>query len=786
MPYIVVEDFKLGQDDRRADTTAPPGTLRRLKNAHITRGGEIEKRKAFVSKHTLPANTFGLASYGGALYVFGSASAPTMPSGVTYQRIQHPSGQALSEVLSADTFNGKLYVVGRYADGSIHHFYDGTRVSAWFDGKSRGGFDITSGTAGSAGTSSFQVTSGTVGTAGTSSFRITGGSSSPGVNKVSSVTVGGVNILGTAVDWVTSNTATAAAVAAQITSYASSPEYTASAVGDTVTISTSPATDAENGKTVVVSVGGTVTATTPAAISGGTNPGSVSAITVGGVNILGSAVPWGTSNAATAAAIAAQIASYSSSPEYTASALSDVVTISTTALTSTENAKTVALTLAGTITATTPAAISGGTTPGAVSSIKINGVEILGASVPWGTSNSATATAVAAQISSYTSSPDYTGSAVGASVNVVAAAAGTTANGYAVTVTTVGTITADNARAMSGGADATGSYTPGTAVLTFRQKLYSVSGSFLHYSKIGDPTAWQTSDTGAGFTNMSSQAPGSEELTALTTYYAYLAVFAKRAVQIWKMDPDPEQNTQVQVLRNTGTYASRSVGAFGDGDVIYLTRSGIRALRARDSSNAATQAEIGAPLDRTVIDYAASLTQTVREQAVAVVEPIDNRYLLALGNKVFAYSLFSGSRISAWSEYDLDYQITDFAIVDDRLYSRAGNTIYLYGGDDNATYDASEVVVELPFLDAKSPATHKRFTGIDAAAEGLWTVELSVNPEQPDAFIELCKIWGPTYARAKLGGSARSTHFKLRFTHARPEYARLSSVSIHYEGGVAG
>lgn len=65
MAYILVEDFRGGLDRRRLDVTAPPGTLIELKNAHITRGGEIEKRPAFVSMTTLPTNTIGLAAAGG-------------------------------------------------------------------------------------------------------------------------------------------------------------------------------------------------------------------------------------------------------------------------------------------------------------------------------------------------------------------------------------------------------------------------------------------------------------------------------------------------------------------------------------------------------------------------------------------------------------------------------------------------------------------------------------------------------------------------------------------------
>ena len=60
MPYILVEDFRGGLDNRRSNVTAQPGTLVTLKNAHINRGGEIEKRPAFVKLTDLPSNSFGL------------------------------------------------------------------------------------------------------------------------------------------------------------------------------------------------------------------------------------------------------------------------------------------------------------------------------------------------------------------------------------------------------------------------------------------------------------------------------------------------------------------------------------------------------------------------------------------------------------------------------------------------------------------------------------------------------------------------------------------------------
>lgn len=72
---------------------------------------------------------------------------------------------------------------------------------------------------------------------------------------------------------------------------------------------------------IAVAATGTVTLTGGAA-------GSVNMITVDGVNIMSGAVAFGVNLAATATAVAANINAYSSSPEYTATAVGPVITIS--------------------------------------------------------------------------------------------------------------------------------------------------------------------------------------------------------------------------------------------------------------------------------------------------------------------------------------------------------------------------------------------------------------------------------------------------------------------------
>jgi len=131
------------------------------------------------------------------------------------------------------------------------------------------------------------------------SFLITGGTSNPGTNKLTSYPVNGVDILGAAVDWTTSNDNTAALVAAQINTYVSAPNYTAVAVGNKVTYkAVAGSGTTPNGFVGAGVIGGDVTIGTQVPMAGGvdeeTASTSISAdydrfdpTTVGAVEIIG-------------------------------------------------------------------------------------------------------------------------------------------------------------------------------------------------------------------------------------------------------------------------------------------------------------------------------------------------------------------------------------------------------------------------------------------------------------------------------------------------------------------
>lgn len=136
MAYLLIEDLRGGVDRRRPIHALKAGALWTCINAHITNGGDVEKRKAFVGQGDFSPTTFGLAAQGDVLYTFGSVAeaSVTLPGGVHYQRLESIYGGPMTAVVDWDLFGGKLYVIARFADGFVEHFYDGTLITSWTEG----------------------------------------------------------------------------------------------------------------------------------------------------------------------------------------------------------------------------------------------------------------------------------------------------------------------------------------------------------------------------------------------------------------------------------------------------------------------------------------------------------------------------------------------------------------------------------------------------------------------------------------------------------------------------
>lgn len=328
-----------------------------------------------------------------------------------------------------------------------------------------------------------------------------------------------------------------------------------------------------------------------------------------------------------------------------------------------------------------------------------------------------------------------------------------------------------------------------SALLTHKDKLYAANGSILSFSGIAEPTRWQAGSApaavGFGFKNMSNQSAGSEALTALGRYQNQMAVFARRNIQIWYLDPDPLQNVQKQVLSNIGTFAPKSVVSVGEADVFFLSDSGIRSLRARDASNASGVSDVGTPIDEYLQAFLLTLTTAQKAAAVGVLEPISGRYILAVGGLCFVFSYFASSKTSAWSTYDLGVSISDFVVIDGRVWARSGDTVYLLGGASGQVYDSAHVEVDLPYIDGRQVATFKDFTAIDVVCQGEWSVYVSTDPNNPTAESKVAIVDNTSLNMDALGLLGHSPVVKLRLTCDAPGPARLSKIVVHYSSAEA-
>jgi len=685
MPYVTVDDFRLGQDNRSPAVVGVPGSLVTLKNAHITRGGRIQRAKKFVSKFSLPAaKTFGFHGQGGNLFTFGGFTEPAgVPAGVTYQRLAHktdPTGTEIAEILDTDNFDGKIYAIAEYTDGEIYHFYDGVRVTSWD----------------------------------------TVAASISSNNTVAAALKNKIDLNSLYTGTVVTNVVTIEAATAGVPFTISASAQNFGSVNDQLI------TLAET--QVNVPVVGEVLATGTVTVTGGTDvPGTnkMTALTVDGVSVITSAVDYDVSNSVTATAIATEIGNTTSSPNYTAAAVGNVVTITA---------------IAGT-----------GAGP--------NGFVVTPIGAGDFSANSSNMSGGAASTSAV--KQKYTATITGT-----------------FEVLDVFTITLDGvAFAVSGTAAGTG-----VTCQTFKSKIYSLVSSLLQFCAIDGPTQWGAG-IGSGFINFANQDGGSETLTATGIFQGNMGVFAEDVVQVEFVDVDETANTLLHTVKSTGTPAHRSAVQFGNTDLFYLDGlSGIRSLRARDSSNSPSVDDVGSSIDTHVLDHLDTLTTAQIADAVAMIAD-EGRYWLAIGNRIYVFSFFSGNKISAWSFYEPGFSVKDMVRVGKKNYVRAGDTVYLYGGDAGTTFpDAAEtpVTATLPFMDVKKIANFKTLQAVDQSGTNTWDMVILIDPDDLTAKTNSVALVGTTYPDGNIGVQGRTTHFAPEFTCSAAGAAELYTATIHY------
>lgn len=799
MTYLAISDFKHGLNRLRPQVAGIQGSLWNAVNCVISRGGDIESAKKFVPEYALPAgDTFGLSGINGVPYVFGTVSTPGgQPSDIAYEQLTYTGAANLVKVHDARPFSAKMYVIAEFDDGDVRHFYDGVELAEWqtiadaawsystvaklLARKINARSDVTAIAVGNkvkitaevSGTP-FTLATAVVDTAvvekqATAIVNITGGTVSAGTNSVDQISLGASDLLASPIDFVTNNTATAAAIAAAITAGAVGG-YTATAAGTVVTILAPSGSGATtNGTACVLLTSGDVTGTTTAlaggltavtaglptaaithlqtnvapvvevraactiTITGGSNDPGVnyfSQVAIGADNLLAGPVDFVLNFEAMANELALAITS-AAVGGYSATAAGAAVTIlAPPGLGATVNGTAPAITIAGDVT-TTQTSLAGGVT------------------------------AVAAQ----TQIDEVT----------ISATTPDTLDSWSVTVN-------GDTYLSTGRSSATG-----TLIHVFLERVWVPVGTVLYYCHLSDPTKWSTMagvpSTDPGFFDTSQDSEGSDDIVSIAEHNDGTAIFSDTNIRIYVLDTDATAIKIFQTIENTGSIAAKVPLQHGSVQIVYLAMSAMSALQSRLGSNFVVTADFATAISPYLQDFIDQVGATVAGNAHAVVEPRDGRYMLSIADKVFVLSLFADSGVAGWTEIDLGFVVEEFARIGRRVYARAGDTIYVYGGVAGDVYPGPNELpldVELPFLSAQDPADSKNEGGFDMAGTGTWSVELRVDPNDLTKVTKTIYISEVTYPKGTISLAFNTTHVAPHLRCASGGKVTLSNMAIRY------
>lgn len=340
----------------------------------------------------------------------------------------------------------------------------------------------------------------------------------------------------------------------------------------------------------------------------------------------------------------------------------------------------------------------------------------------------------------------------------------------------------------------------GTSIRAHKTKLYATDGANLRFSAVKSATDW-TVGAGNGIIDVTVEDANETDIIGLEEYFGALALFGRTTVQIWSMDPDPALNNIQQVLGNTGLVARNAVARFGSGDVLFLSDTGIRSLRARDIQSAAAVNDIGAPVDGLIAPRRAVLTADLADKLTALVDPLTGHFWLVWGNEVIVLAAYPQSKVSAWSVFDFALPVDYITQANSRVVIRSGEDLFIYGsvpvtgnpfdpntpvGMSDALYDASPVELITPFLDVSRPATVKLWEALDVACTGTWKVY--VCPDIPRAGTEpvwtlIATVTDQTWQSGSLPIEMTSTHMAIRLVSSGAGAATVSSVALHHDLG---
>jgi len=323
---------------------------------------------------------------------------------------------------------------------------------------------------------------------------------------------------------------------------------------------------------------------------------------------------------------------------------------------------------------------------------------------------------------------------------------------------------------------------------TYRNRVYLANGDRFNFSEVGDPSGWEQQDPGAGYIlfNTNNNGPN-DTCVAFGSLQGHLAVFGRNNVQIWDSDADPDNFVLRQSLAHIGTLAPLSVQSLGDFDVMFLSDSGVRSLRALQLTENAFVNDVGSPIDSVIVASILASPST-SDDAVSTIDPITRQYWLYLNGVIYVLSLYPNEQITAWSTFtptyfasgvDTTFAPVKFVIKDSQVFVLASDgKIFRYGGTDNNTYDATPATVETNWVGLPQEV---QALACDFSMQGTWAFYAAMNYKRsPIPYSLVATQSSPTYVPLSFPYSAVGTHVRFKVTTSAASQAKLGAIVFKY------
>jgi hypothetical protein len=345
-------------------------------------------------------------------------------------------------------------------------------------------------------------------------------------------------------------------------------------------------------------------------------------------------------------------------------------------------------------------------------------------------------------------------------------------------------------------------------MVTLGNRIYAISadGLTVRFCANGNPMDWTTASN-AGFLPVSQHFGSGQRAYAIGAYQGRLAVFTDASIQIWNVDPDPTRMSLSNVVDGVGTRHHTSIVSL-QGDLIFLSESGIRSLTTLQNSAFPTDIDIGLAVKKitTPVEGATGVIALaalpfaqywIKSFSWDVDHEPDNG--MQLGWLSWSYS--SQAKLNAWATHGVGTEYKDiqaWTSLKDKVYARFVDDTNLYqiemdvhGNDEpiNGMGLGEDKIcfADTQWLDFKTPGLEKALTGIDFDGVGLDRVEIysSAGGNREGVLMEALAVGGNqggwTYSGELIPISAHGTEFKLRFVGLPNVDVQINRMTLYFE-----